>query len=160
MRICSKDKENPEYEIPLAKTYCIECEKEMCARCNADHMRQIPCKTHKVFRLGSQNSDDEEPAKHGRNYCQEHPKRQAELYCKSCKSVVCMTCFAETHKSHDCIGLNKYSDTLRSQIEKNCEKATGCLDSCHTMRDRMATIKALRRLNETSSNPQVQRRRK
>lgn len=139
-RICSKDKENPGYEIPLGTAYCIECEKEMCDRCNADHMMQITCKTHMVFGLGRHDNDDEEPSKHKGNYCQEHPKKQMELYCKRCKSVVCMTCFAETHKSHDCIDLDKFRDTLRNQIEKNCEKATGCLESCHTMRDHLEAV--------------------
>jgi len=138
--MCPKDKENPESEIPLATSYCIDCEQEMCDRCNKEHSGQISNKTHRVFGLGRQGSDDKELVKDKEHYCQEHPKKQVELYCKRCEAVICITCFAETHKHHDCIDLDKYIDQLRDQMEKNCGDATSCLNSCNTMKDQLDAV--------------------
>src|SRR6218665_2405142 len=136
--LCPKDKENPESEIPLATSYCIDCEQEMCDCCNKAHSGHNSGKTHRVFGLG--RHDDEELAKDKRYDCPEHPRKKVELFCKRCEAVICITCFAETHKHHDCIDLDKYIDQLRDQMEKNCGDATSCLNSCNTMKDQLDAV--------------------
>src|SRR6218665_3006332 len=107
-KMCPKDKENPECKILLATSYCIECEKEMCDLCNKEHSGENSNKTHRVFGLGRQDDVDEKFTIDSGYDCQEHSKKQVELYCKRCKAIICMLCFAETHKSHDCDDLNNY----------------------------------------------------
>src|SRR6218665_1902098 len=139
--LCSKEKGNPTCKVLLATSYCVECEKEMCEHCNKEHSGQTSSKTHSVLSMGRQNSDDKEELAKDKWYnCVKHPKKQVQLYCKRCKTVICITCFTETHKFHDCIDLDKYRDQLRDQIEKSNKDATVYLKSCNIMKDQLETV--------------------
>lgn len=51
-------------------------------------------------------------------YCTRHIKKRLDYYCSDCKKLVCVSCFVESHKSHDCKDVATVEDEFRQTIEK------------------------------------------
>ncbi len=50
-------------------------------------------------------------------YCSEHPKRELESFCETCKKLICLECVLDQHKGHDCnLVTEKYKIDILSSL--------------------------------------------
>lgn len=54
--------------------------------------------------------------------CSKHPQKFLDYYCTDCKKIVCVSCFVESHKSHDCKDVTTVEEEFRLAIEKKSAK--------------------------------------
>jgi len=50
------------------------------------------------------------------NMCEQHKLKEIEVFCRDCKVAVCMMCVITSHKTHDCLEIEKVSDDLRKLV--------------------------------------------
>jgi len=72
----------------------------------AEHEAQhIPCETQRFSSTETQ-----------RNMCEEHKDKQIVVFCRDCKVAICVKCVITSHKTHDCLDIEKVSEDLRKLI--------------------------------------------
>lgn len=113
--ICLADSDRGTVRIPSASKYCIDCHGNICERCCREHRRHKQLQEHQIVPLESQIKE-ELATRFATHYCDEHNKKQVDMYCSDCKHVLCTTCFAESHQLHMCSDVNKVADGFRKQI--------------------------------------------
>ena len=136
---CSDIREEKE----IATMYCINCEQYLCTFCGNCHLKLKSSKSHKVVatETGIQQSD---LTKILLSFCDQHQERAIELYCFDCKSAICMLCFVEIHKLHNCSNIDKVAEELQktinddvSHVEKQILK---CMEVKETLANRRTTF--------------------
>lgn len=103
-------------EIPLATTSCLDCHENLCEDCSRHHRKQRLSREHQIVELGSQVIVKRPSPMIS---CGQHKGEQLKLFCNECKSLVCVLCFVEGHKSHNCSDVQKVADEFRKQIEQD-----------------------------------------
>jgi hypothetical protein len=108
-----------------AAFYCVECQQKLCETCVNVHKRLRTTREHRLAEIGQ----DENIRFAHRDlkiiYCRKHPARAVEMYCLNCKDAICLMCFVELHKSHECSDVNKFVDEFKIQMTndiKNMEQ--------------------------------------
>ena len=109
---CSDFKE----EKDIASMYCINCQQYLCTLCGKSHSKLKFTKSHKVVTIdtGLQQGD---LMKMSVSFCEQHPEDPLRLYCFDCKKTVCMMCFVEVHKLHNCSNIDKVTDEFRELLD-------------------------------------------
>lgn len=102
-------------ETATATQYCIQCQQHICKNCTQDHRKFKGLRDHQIVSLDSQFKEDL-IRKCAVEYCNQHSKKETEMYCFNCKTLICMMCFAEEHRSHKCLGLEKAVEGFRGEI--------------------------------------------
>lgn len=59
-------------------------------------------------------------------FCGEHKGKALDLYCRSCKTVVCSSCLIKDHSGHTVSELCEFLDETRKQMSKELEKLSKC----------------------------------
>ena len=52
----------------------------------------------------------------------EHKDKQLELYCKTCKKVICLVCAVVNHNKHECAVINEVRAEIQKELEKQISK--------------------------------------
>jgi len=82
-------------DIKPATVYCVDCGQLLCERCSLPH-RKMPGGSHSLRQLA-------EPVAPGSlKHCDEHAGEIAGSYCLDCQVNICMKCFIDFHKQHNC----------------------------------------------------------
>ena len=103
-----------------AVAYCHDCPAHLCESCVSSHQAVKFLKGHKVEDISSEDVKTIYPLslEYKTIYCNIHPDKKFELYCKTCQCVVCLLCFVVSHNGHDFGNID--SDTrieVQGQIE-------------------------------------------
>ena len=77
-------------------SFCCECESYLCDLCHQAHTRMATFQTHKVV----DPSQAQMKPKPKSFKCLNHPKESLDVYCVSCKVVICRDCALYTHQGH------------------------------------------------------------
>ena len=77
-------------------SFCSECESYLCDLCHQAHTRMAIFQTHKVV----DSSQAQMKPKPKSFKCLDHPKESLDVYCVSCKVVICRDCALYTHQGH------------------------------------------------------------
>ncbi|XP_022312752.2 uncharacterized protein LOC111117812 [Crassostrea virginica] len=76
--------------------YCNDCHQPMCEQCKDEHRKSPNNKNHDIV-LYRQRKHQLPIEK-----CKLHPKKNIEIFCKECKTPLCLKCFlTEEHKGHE-----------------------------------------------------------
>ena len=108
--------ENPQAAIAR----CLTCSDYLCENCCTIHQKQKLSKDHDVKTLEEIKHSDKKTgvrSLHKKHHCKEHKNKLLELYCKTCKRVICLLCAVVTHKNHDYIDISKVRPELQKQLE-------------------------------------------
>ena len=100
---------------------CLTCSAYLCESCCTIHRKLHLTKDHDVKTLEEIKHSDKKTgirSLHKKHYCIEHKDKQLELYCKTCKKVICLVCAVVNHNKHDCAVINE----VRAEIQKELEK--------------------------------------
>lgn len=108
--------------IPSATMRCLKCLEDMCGKCCKLHKQQKATKDHPVVKIESDVNEEEIRMMFPVMNCPTHPPRLLDFYCAECKKIVCVACFVESHKTHDCKDVTTVEGEFRQAMEKNSAK--------------------------------------
>ena len=123
-----------------AVVHCADCEASLCAECHAAHNKFKLNKSHKVQpvdQIGKQQQTKQQQAK--RRQCVKHTKYEREVYCVTCRQVICTMCVVVEHKSpeHQCHPLSDEVDECGAYV---CELVADTTDKQQQVQERLMAV--------------------
>ena len=124
-----------------AVSFCMTCRENLCNECCKIHKSMKISMGHKLSLVGEVSEATRKKLE--ASFCEKHPTKELEFYCKVCKVPSCATCSITNHNSHKICEIGdiaetfkrdffKYSDNvceiIRS-IEERSGKANGQVES-------------------------------
>ena len=100
---------------------CLTCSDYLCESCCTIHQKQKLSRDHEIKTLKEIKQSDKMTgvrSLHKRQHCEEHKDKLLELYCKTCKKVICLLCVLVTHKQHDYAVVSETRAEVQKQLEK------------------------------------------
>ena len=117
--VCLQESSGVSDEIPLATTYCVDCDQKLCEQCSRPHIR-MKGGVHQVRPLGAELQ--QELTKLRRNYCDKHTDKLVELYCYECNENICLMCSAVKHRQHETAEIpevaKSFSQNMNSDVQQ------------------------------------------
>lgn len=103
-----------------ATKYCTYCEQYFCSICSTFHQNQKFAKTHKIIAIEGDllHTDLKNLSV---SFCNQHKDEVLKLYCFDCKTTICVMCFIEGHKSHNCSNVDIVAQELSERLEGDIE---------------------------------------
>ena len=96
-----------------AETKCVNCEKQvptcychtcgfLCDECKNTHLKWKEFSSHKIVSLYKLTEDVTNliPPVQKVLQCSKHPAKELDLYCETCKEVICRDCILKVHRDH------------------------------------------------------------
>jgi len=119
--VCSSDEASASETVKRASTSCVQCQQNYCEQCNLHHGKNKSCSSHTSVDIG-RGTKPGEMLKLSVNMCEQHKDKQIEVFCGDCKVAVCVMCVITSHKTHNCLDIEKVSDSLRKLIVSDNSK--------------------------------------
>ncbi len=108
-------------------SFCRNCNKTLCSFCDKSHRRALDTRKHEIISLSEVESSESVPSgsfpspgtsftfvKHNPWKCDIHPSQDVEMYCKTCKVVMCVHCAYSEHRTHE----SNYASALAPEFNK------------------------------------------
>ena len=130
---CSGDEESESEVQNEASVYCVECQMKLCKICERGHKAIKATRSHKLVQIGEHVDADILYQSLPPASCDKHKHKKLKYYCFECKSAICMVCFVEDHKSHNCSDINKVEDDFRKQMTSDTDSIAAGVDKCGEM---------------------------
>src|SRR6218665_432974 len=140
--LCSASDESKTGHVPTATGRCVECQDNYCDGCVKVHQLLKISRDHKLVKIGDEAATSGIMLVQSVKYCTEHNQKPLEYFCAECKKIVCVYCFVERHKSHDCEAITTVDKGFRQTIEKNARKISNFADEVLAMRESIEKRKA------------------
>ena len=141
--ICNEDTFNRRSTTPivvedtkfaLATRFCCDCRQFLCISCERQHKKIKAISLHKIID-GNNVTDTQDPTPRP-TYCIAH-KKEAEVYCKDCKMIICWQCKALSHSSHTSLDVSSATKELTAEFEEHIKQLS---DRLLTTEDAILTI--------------------
>ena len=86
-------------------------------------------------------------------HCKKHTQKLLDYYCADCKKIVCVSCFVESHKLHDCKDVNTIDQEIRLMIQNCALKTSNYTDEMLSFKQNARSRKAdfLKKLSENEA---------
>jgi len=130
---CSGGEESESEVHNVALVYCVECQIKLCKNCQRGHKTIKATRLHKLVQIGEHIDADILYQSLPPASCDKHKYKKLKYYCFECKSAICMVCFVEDHKSHNCSDINKVEDDFRKQMTRDIDSIAAGVDKCGEM---------------------------
>nr|XP_022340414.1 uncharacterized protein LOC111135022 isoform X3 [Crassostrea virginica] len=76
--------------------YCNACHQPLCEQCRDEHQKSPSTKNHEIVLY--RHRKHQLPVE----ICQDHPKRNVDIFCRECKTPICSKCCTmKEHKGHE-----------------------------------------------------------
>ena len=121
--MCNIKNEGKTGQTSKATMRCMVCEDYYCKGCAKVHQFQKASKDHQMTKLGN-DTKTETKRFSSMKFCIKHIQKPLDYYCDECKKIVCVSCFVESHKLHDCKDVTTVGDEFRKTIEKEALKTS------------------------------------
>jgi len=118
--MCNVRNEGKTGDIPKATMRCLECQDNYCDSCVKVHQFQKLSKIHQLVQIGSE-AVSEMKRRFSTKHCSKHTHKPLDYYCADCKKIVCVSCFVESHKLHDCKDVTTVGEEFRQTIKQKAE---------------------------------------
>ena len=84
-----------------ATSYCKSC-GFLCDTCKQTHLNWKGFSSHEIISLDQLTEDVAKlkPPVHKVLQCSKHPSKELDLYCETCKEVICRDCIVKHHRDH------------------------------------------------------------
>ena len=85
-----------------ATGFCRDCGKFICDKCTKMHQTWEEYSTHQIVTIQSvqANAASFIPPTKKVLYCQKHKEKLLEIYCETCKELICSNCTIRLHQGH------------------------------------------------------------
>ena len=77
--------------------------------------------------LSARDLSDREEVGHIPATCETHKDKEIAMFCLKCELAICVKCFTESHKTHDCSDIEQVSTDRRKQVKSDTDKMTELL---------------------------------
>ena len=101
---------------------CLDCQENLCEDCYMMHKAFKISRNHKVLEIDGDVGEEEAVKTFNVMNCDDHRGRVLDYYCAECKKVVCVSCFVESHKTHDCKDVNTVDEEFRQMIKSSADQ--------------------------------------
>jgi len=118
-----------ERKLEVATARCDDCQRSVCGSCGSDHAGR----RHSVAPLADRE-------------CEKHRKK-LELRCSGCRLNVCVLCYSEAHRGHDCDAVGTVAERLADRLRRDIEQL-GSLGS--RLVDAQTVVEGRKKLYESS----------
>src|SRR6218665_1595085 len=121
--------------LPCIHTFCFECLRHTSEATQKNSGDNMPCPLcRKVFIIPAdgvngvqknffmENLLDVKTTIQVGKSCTKHIHKPLDHYCAECRKTVCVLCFFESHKLHDCKEVNKVDKEFRQTIKSKAMK--------------------------------------
>jgi len=71
------------------------------------------------------------------NMCDQHKGKEIEMFCRDCKVALCLKCVITSHKTHDCLDIEKVSEDLRKMVLSDNHKTSEAWKKTEELRQRL-----------------------
>jgi len=132
--ICDIRNKGKTGQVPKATMRCMECQDNYCEGCAEIHQLQKVSKDHQMVNIGS-DMKSEKKRLVSKKTCTKHIHKPLDYYCSDCKKVVCVSCFVESHKLHDCKDVTTVDEEFRQEIGKEAWKVSTYVKEMLQMRN-------------------------
>lgn len=122
--VCGED-DSKSTEARNVKTYCAECQQNLCQQCSECHRKTRATREHRLVEVGEQADKAETLLKLSESFCDKHVDKRLELYCFDCKLVVCMMCYINNHKTHECKDITEVAAEWMAKIKDDAGNVAG-----------------------------------
>jgi len=140
--LCSASDENKTVQVPTATMRCLECQDNYCDGCVKIHQYLKISRDHKLVNIGGDAETSGIRRVKSVKYCSQHNQKPLEYYCAECSKIVCVSCFVERHKSHDCKNIATVDEDFRHTIEKNALKISNYASEMRVVKESIEKRKA------------------
>jgi len=124
-----------------AAVYCVECHEKYCEDCARDHKKFKATRSHKQVKLdecGELCQQEEVICKSSPTLCEKHKDQSLSVYCRDCKSAICVICYIAAHKQHDCCDINDVIDKFRDVMTTD---VSSLADVAGNLREMLSSVK-------------------
>src|SRR6218665_2048997 len=132
--MCNLSNKGTSRQVTKATMRCIECQDYYCDSCVEIHQFQKVSKHHEMVQIGS-DMKSETKRLVSKKFCTKHIEKPFDYYCAECQKIVCVSCFVESHKSHDCKDVTTVDEEFRQIIEKKARKTSAYINDMLLMRN-------------------------
>ena len=136
-----------------AVNFCQKGCDFLCEQCYDGHSRSKFSKSHKVIPASEQKrlcEIDKPPYP----ACHRHKHQILDLYCRTCRFPVCVTCSQGDHRSHDCCDIEKQADVCKTKLQRSCKDTDRLIDQVKQAVDKTKSQvqRAERDINDACQN--------
>jgi len=121
--VCRSDEANAGVTSKPASMYCVQCQQNFCDQCSLHHRKIKTSSGHTQVGAGGV-SKPEEILKLSVNMCEEHKGKEIEMFCRECNVAACTMCVIMSHKTHECLAVEKASEDLRNLLLTDNQKVS------------------------------------
>ena len=152
--VCESSEEENGSEKQIATYYWIESQKHLCETC-AKVLRSYTKSSQQTFvKIGDKDvlSNQVSLMKSSSvGYCDEHKDDKLSAYCNDCKKAICLVCYVDSHKQHDCSDIKKVIEKLQQQITTDIGCVTAAVSKLREMSSSVKEQKDdfVRKMSET-----------
>lgn len=109
----------------FSSSRCIDCNKDLCASCVAEHKRVHATLDHRIIATGEVEEQDEQQEldKYSLSFCQSHTRNVIKYFCNTCDYAICRVCTILEHREHQYVFPKEALPGRRSFIAELLQKA-------------------------------------
>src|SRR6218665_3063701 len=119
--LCNTKADGSESNTSKATLRCLDCRENLCEDCSKLHKAFKVSRNHKVQKIDGEVGEEEATKSFNVMNCDIHRGKVLDYYCAKCKKVVCVSCFVESHKTHDCKDVNTVEEEFRQMIKSSAD---------------------------------------
>jgi len=120
--VCKANTSVCQSKTSKATLRCMDCQENLCEDCYNMHKAFRMLRNHKVLKIDSDIGKKEAEKTLSVINCDIHRSKLLDYYCAECKKVVCVSCFVESHRTHDCKDVNTVEGKFRKMIRSSADK--------------------------------------
>src|SRR6218665_1542174 len=119
---CKAKNDGTESKMSKATLRCFDCQENLCEDCSKMHKASKISENHKILNINCGFLEEEAVKTLNVMNCDIHRGKALDYYCADCKKVVCVSCFVESHKAHDCKDVNTVEEEFRQMIKSSADQ--------------------------------------
>jgi transketolase len=113
-----------------AAMFCADCQQRFCESCVEIHKKAKISRGHKLVDSCDKENIRAAVREMKTIFCEKHSTETIKVYCLNCKEAICMMCFVESHKLHECSDVNKVVDEFRQQMKNDIKNMNETMRKC------------------------------
>lgn len=134
---CSDGRSISDPDLDATK-YCLDCHQRICDGCADIHRKLKVTRLHNIIPLsGDETAEVEEMMQKSVMNCGQHPDERINLFCRTCKTVICTVCYATKHREHECDDVAAVSKEFRKLI---CDDVAQVGKTVHNYREKTKSL--------------------
>ena len=120
-------------ESKEAAGFCNDCEMNVCETCIKTHKLMKITRDHEIEKSVPQLTRK----RSSKSRCKRHLTEYLSVFCSTCKTTTCNTCFITGHNGHECVDLQKAVDKTKHKLVLLAER---CKEKLKPLQQLLSTI--------------------